>query len=521
MKNLLISSIVKAWNKPFMWSGIYESTYSDLAFEIVNLSTMLDSLKIKDPRIILSAKNSFAWVVVYLTAIIKDIPLTLISPTYSSWRRSSYINQCEGNILFTDDDNRDITGNVYLNAAIGIEETKGYKLYRYHLHPFLYRYHKIKNVPKKWRTLNDIFPREISVKLFEKFKDKTHKWSNTFSLGTYSAGVNSEPKLCILGDRTLYQASQGMVRKLCSMELTKKPIYVRLDFSFFSAISILTIIGGRGTIALTMFGERRNKIKGIIANTQYFENMWDYLAPFMAMKTHQWLEKWQITKWLNTIKLKKWFKEEIPENCETFFIINDETRSRLKDNLKRIGYKVISTYGIAETGQLISIDGQLIRGVEVKFTGLHPATIPSNLLVRTSNNLLLKTGDVATMGPNSKLIIHGRKDNKIITDDMFTIYPEKIERVLLSNEIIEQAFLTKMGDQLILFIYFNQTKMNMAKMSYDKGEILVEQIKDEINDYLPDGININRAEQLVEKLAENEQGKIIRYFYNHTPSLVN
>jgi hypothetical protein len=513
MKNLLISSIVKAWDKPFMWTGINEFRYKDLAFEIANLSTMLDSLKIKDPRIILSAENSFEWSVVYLTAIIKDIPLTLISPKYPFHERTSYINQCKGNILFIDSTTPlNISKNVFLHAAIAINYLTGYRL-------ILYK--KMKGVPKKWRRLNSLENVYISPTLFEKFKEKENKWSNIFSIGVYNAGVNNAPRLHILGDRTLYQASQGMVRKMCKLKLTKQPIYIHSEFNFFSAVTLLAIIGGRGTIVLTMFGERKNKVKGVIGTTRYFEDMWDYLAPFMATKRHMWLEKWQLTKWLNTVTLKKWFREEIPKNCKTFFILNDETRSRLKDNFKRMGYKTFSTYGTAETGQLISIDGQLIRGIEIKFTGLHPSIIPSSLLVQSSNNLLLKTGDVATVGPNSELVIHGKKENKIIIDDTYTIYPEKIERALLSNELVRQAFLYKDYGVLTLAIYLDPVKMDMAKRNFSEGKLLIEQIKDEINNYLPDDVNVSRVIQLCVKLKENEHGKIVRYHYTHTPSLVN
>ena len=378
MKNLLIASILKAWDKAFLWNEIHEYKYRDLAFEIVNLSTMLDSLKIKNLRIILSAKDSFHWVVVYLTAIINDIPITLISPKYIKEQRVSYINESFGNILFTDNENKYIVGNIHLKAAVGIDEKKGYRLFKYQ---------KIKDVPKKWRTLNAIRwwskNRGITPTLFEKLMDKTNKWSNTFSLGVYSSGVDNEPMAYYLGDRTLYQASRGMIKKMCELGLTRKAIEVKASFTFFSTVTILAIIGGRGTIALTRFGERKNKIKGLIGETQYFENMWDYFSPFMVMQIHRWLEKWELTKWINTRILKRWFKEEIAPNCKTFFILNDETRSRLKDNLKRVGYKVVSTYGVAQTGQLVSIDGQLIKGIEIKF---HPVLNISSIFGDSLSN---------------------------------------------------------------------------------------------------------------------------------------
>ena len=75
MKNLIIDRIIKAWNKAVMIDESIAYTYSKLAFEIINLSTMLDTLKIKNPRICLSASNSFEWIIVFLTALIKGIPI--------------------------------------------------------------------------------------------------------------------------------------------------------------------------------------------------------------------------------------------------------------------------------------------------------------------------------------------------------------------------------------------------------------------------------------------------------------
>jgi len=85
MKNIIISLIIKFWDRTFIKRSPYHSyTYNRLAFEIANLSTMIDCLKIQNPKIALCGKNSFEWIVIFLTAIIKDIPIVLINTKYSN-----------------------------------------------------------------------------------------------------------------------------------------------------------------------------------------------------------------------------------------------------------------------------------------------------------------------------------------------------------------------------------------------------------------------------------------------------
>jgi len=429
MKNLVILTILKFWDRIFLQRTTGYFTFKRLAFEIANLSTMLDVLKLENPHIILSGKNSFNWIVVYLTALIKRIPLTLISHRYDIERKLSYINESRANIIFMDLEHYFVPiKNVHILFGINLNNFD-----------LKYARHRIiLNAEKKfhkWTNLNktELIDRKVSQKFFKEFKSPNYDKSSYVTC--FTSGVNNSPIPTICTERTILRAAKGMTRKLCKLGLRKKKIIVKTDFNFFSSVTFLPIMAVGGTIMLI----KDETVKAIMANTQWYEELWDYVAEFMTERWRMYCERWLISKWINTIKLKKEFKLVMGNNLEKFIILNDETHFRLKRNLKRLGYEVISTYGTTKTAQLISIDNQLIKGTKIGINSENPTKLPGHLLVevfllRSFAKMWSKTMDMCSIGKDSELIVHGRKESKIITPDQHVIYPERLEKIVRSHE---------------------------------------------------------------------------------------
>ena len=514
MKNLIISLILKYWDRTFMIDLFKKYTYSDLAFEIVNLSTMLDILKIKQPHIILNADNSFKWIVVYLTAIIKEIPLTIL-PKFEKIQISHFINESNGNILFTDNidngpliHNRSVIYQIYINK---------------NMFDLIYiRHGFVKQLEKKvdkWKNLSCITDRSLTPKLFKKFKEQGILVKPEMLFEMYSSGVNNSPRISLIPQRTVLRAMKGMIRLFAKNKIRNKLICVKADFSFFASITFLPILGVGGTILLN--GNNFN-IKATIADTQWYEEMWSFNTEFMSESKRMWLERWQLTKWINTIKLRNYFKYVFGDNMDTFIILNDQTHSCLRKNLERIGYKVFSTYGITKTAQLISIDKQLIKGTEIRIESNDPTKVGGKLYVSIPFSYISKawinTKDVASIGKDSELIIHGRRKSRIKTKNGHTIYPEEIERIIKSHPLITQCIVFEKDDKIILGLHFNSFILDMKQISRAESINLAIQIKDELNDYLPKEMNIDSVIPFPKLLDTNVQGKIIRYFSN-TPEM--
>ena len=507
MRNLIIRSILKGWGKFFMECQNIRYTYKNLAFAIVNLSTMLDILKIENPHIILIGKNSFNWIVVYLTAIIKGIPLTLIPSTFDDTYKSSYINDSLGNIVISDDfKSFKPLSNRFVNVFIKLDD---FQLWYIRKSAIDYPMKKM----GKWHQLYDIKNNSITPELFEKFKGELKH--DNFHVYSYTAGVSNPPSRVMNDTSLILRVMKGMERQLLKAKLRKKNISIQADFASFHAITFLPVLGITGQI--TDVGAN-----AVIAGTDYYESMWDYTVSFMTEKQSMYLERWFVTRWINTIRLRKEYRKYFLGLDEKLFILNDETHTRLKPNLQRIGFEVFSTYGTAQSGQLVAINGRVIKDVKIRIDTANPEKNPGNLLVTVPTGSLAQqmhiTGDVAYIGKNSELIIHGKRSAQIITPSQQIIYPEEIENGVRAYELVDQCIVFEHESEgIVLGASFKQFAIDARGMTMAEVELLLNEIKEDINGVLPTELNLDTSVLLARPVKTNEQGKIIRWYYKHTP----
>jgi len=523
MKNLIILLILKFWDRIVVSERLKQYTYKRLAFEIVNLSTMLDTLKVHQMSIALIANNSFNWIVVYLTALIKGIPITIISSKYDLDRKIKFIHDSRAKILFG-----------------GVETFYNFKrtsniIYYVDIETFNLEYVNWEMVQKSIKKINkwdsllniEVKDRNITPELFKKFKDKKDKLNkeNQFLTSTYSSGVDGLPTAEYSSETTILRAMKGMTKHLGKSELRRKPILVNADFSFFNAITFLPIMGTGGEIILSTSNISNEETSACICDTQWYEAMWSYLAEIMSEKNRMYYERWWITKWINTIYLKKRFKEHFGENFKHFIILNDETHSYLKKNLQRMGYEVSSTYGTNATSQLISINDMLIKNMEIKINSKHPSKVPgkvfASILIGSTNfTSWSDTGDIGHIGKNSKLVLHGRKESIIETLNGSKIYTETIEKVVNSHPFVNQCFVFQKNDKLLIGVNFHNFALDIRGITKAEAVNILKEVKNDINNGLPEGVEIDNVVLLPRELPVNEQGKIIKFYYRHTPSEV-
>jgi len=511
MKNLIIDRIIRAWNKVVMINESISYRYSDLAFEIINLSTMIDTLKIRNPRICLSASNSFEWIIVFLTALIKGIPIHLVSHKYDPTFKMGFITKHRLNIIFVSDlDEQEgsvMPNHEFTKALIRMSPREGFVVDYLDTRVIDKHYKKL----HKWNALNAIDKRETTKTLFKSFEDDAKTL-----VYICNSGVNRFPESFAIDPWKGMRTNMGMVAKLTKLDLKKKNIGIEVDFNWFALMTIIPIINLGSTLVINR--RQRTSVDAIIGGTKWIETMWDSVAEGQTESRRRWYEKWVLTKWINTIKLKNEFKWEFGETLKNFIILNDETHFRLKSNLERIGYVVTSTYGTTRH-QLISIDQQLINGINIKVGGDDPSKWAGVLFVaeRLSHaEQWIDTGDIAIMGKDSELIIHGRAKDQIQAPDGTLYNPNALEKIVRSNELIDQALVIKNEEKTVLLIHFKPFTIDaLGKTKADTINI-AKDIKAEINSVLP-------AEQEVfisswpKPLDENEQGKIIRAFYTNTP----
>jgi len=225
--------------------------------------------------------------------------------------------------------------------------------------------------------------------------------------------------------------------------------------------------------------------------------------------------------------------------------LNEDVELFLRD--AKISYS--TGYGMTETSPIMTINpfgqvkvgscGQPIPNIEMKIHEPSPETGIGEIIVRGSivmqgyyrnpeatsqtfvNGDWLRTGDLGYFDAEGYLFIKGRSKNVIIGPSGENIYPEIIEQQLLQSAYIQEVVVYQTGGKLVAKAYldydvldqeFQRNQLNTAAAEKLTRDIL-EQVRQEINQNLPDFSVISRILEYPEPFEKTPTNKVKRYLY--------
>ena len=113
---------------------------------------------------------------------------------------------------------------------------------------------------------------------------------------------------------------------------------------------------------------------------------------------------------------------------------------------------VVSTYGMTETGSGVVYDGVPLDGVEVRIDGGDQIHLRCPMLLRCyrdgSNPRVdgwYATGDLGEIGSDGRLVVHGRRDELIITGGE-NVWPARVEAILATHPAVAGAAVVGVAD---------------------------------------------------------------------------
>ena len=139
--------------------------------------------------------------------------------------------------------------------------------------------------------------------------------------------------------------------------------------------------------------------------------------------------------------------------------------SSAPDNLPS---NVIATYGMTETGGGVVYNGQPLDNVEIKIVdGEIYLRCPMLMRAYRDDQTLsiedgwYATGDIGEMDDNSKLSVHGRRSDMIITGGE-NVWPSTVENSLTSHPIVNQVVVrgmpdTTWGQRVVAYVVLNDS----------------------------------------------------------------
>lgn len=210
-------------------------------------------------------------------------------------------------------------------------------------------------------------------------------------------------------------------------------------------------------------------------------------------------------------------------------------------------------YGLTETSPLLAgasphmvrlgSTGPKALGVTLKLINIDPTTGIGEIVAKGENVMMgyyknpeataetftedgwFRTKDLAIFDKDGWVYIKGRVSNTIIGPSGENIYPEEIESVINSHELVNESIVTEnKGGRLTALIHFNQEKLDaflnstdeFKKEAQEKFETLKKEILDYVNEKVSKFSRISNIEDQDSEFEKTATQKIKRYLYTLT-----
>lgn len=211
--------------------------------------------------------------------------------------------------------------------------------------------------------------------------------------------------------------------------------------------------------------------------------------------------------------------------------------------LHMIGFPLTVGYGMTECGPLISYApwaearqggaGRIVHRMEVKIDSADPFNEVGEILVKGMNCMSgyykneeatkamfdddgwLHTGDMGVIDKDNFIYIKGRCKSMILGASGQNIYPEEIEAVLNSMDLVQESLVRDMGEGRLEALIYPDFELADAKgISESELEKRLQTMRNEVNQILPAYQNITKVTLFAEEFEKTPKRSIKRFVYN-------
>jgi long-chain acyl-CoA synthetase len=208
---------------------------------------------------------------------------------------------------------------------------------------------------------------------------------------------------------------------------------------------------------------------------------------------------------------------------------------------RKIGFPFTIGYGMTECGPLISYSGwkkfklesagKTVDSLEARIDSADPERIEGEILVRGENvmdgyfkNLKateevlgkdgwLHTGDMGLIDKDGVIFIKGRVKNMILGSSGQNIYPEEIESVINSRQLVLESVVVQENGKIVAMVVPDQEVMRARKMSKESLPRIFEFYRKDANKKLPAYAQIAKFIIREEEFEKTPKKSIKRYMY--------
>jgi len=516
-------------------------TFREVGKSIFQLHTIYKELGIrKGDKIALIGRNSSNWGIVYLATITYGAVIVPILPDFHSNDIHHIINHSESALLMA-------TDNMYDK----IDE---------------YKIPKVKGILSilNFQPLHD--PQRKLSKAIEKYHKKTNKQKGSFDIKnlefakvaaedvmvlSYTSGTSGFSKGVLLPHRSIW-SNVKFAQDAIEMSAGEKIVsFLPMAHAYGCLFEFLwPFITGCHITFLTrtpspqIITEAFRKIKPhlILSVPLILEKIFKRrIMPKLESPAFKTLLKLPLANKLIYNKIRKTLIDTFGGEFKEMVIGGAALNKEVEQFLKKINFPITVGYGMTECGPLISYAswnktrscsaGKIVDRMQVRIDSEDPFNIVGEIQVKGDNTLMgyhknekatkeiftedgwLHTGDLGIIDENNFIYIRGRSKNMILGASGQNIYPEEIETVLASQDIVQECLVRENEGKIEALVYPDYDICDLSSCSSEKIEKVLQELRKEVNSDLPNFMAISKIILFPEEFEKTPKKSIKRYKY--------
>lgn len=516
--------------------------YREVAAQIAKIHLLFEQSGIeKGDKIVLCGRNCSSWAIIFFATLTYGAVAVPLLHEFKSDSITHLVNHSDGKILFV--------GDVVWEGLIAENMPKLSAIIQ------MQDFDLVGCNDEKFKSVFDNLESEFAKKYplgFTK-EDVNYQRDNldTLALINYTSGTTSVSKGVMLSYRSLLSNYMFACEVLPNLKPGDRVISMlpmahmyglqfEVIFEFIRGIHIhfLTRIPSPKIIAEAF---ARVKPDIIISVPLIIEKVYKTkLKPIVDKKSMKVLLRTPVIDTIIKNKILTTLTESFGGKFYEIIIGGSAFNREVETFFKKIGFPHTVGYGMTECGPIICYAdwknhklgscGKAVPRMEVKIDSPDETKITGEILVRGANVMMgyykneeatkavltedgwLHTGDLGIKDKDGNVYIKGRSKNMILGASGQNIYPEEIEDLLNSMELVNESLVKDENGKLVALVYLDQDYIDTRNITLSQEEI-INQIKTQANSSLAAYEQLSAIYLQEEEFEKTPKRSIKRYIY--------
>lgn len=541
--DFLGEGIKNNWNTKALsdYKGI-TLTYGEIAQRIASIQLIFDAAGLqKGDKIALVGKNSVHWAIVYLAGVLSEMVVVPILADFRVEAVEHIITHSESRLLFASDQMRKTINpknTPQIEAVFSIEElmvtstnNEGVKL----------------ACANKEDVFKQKYPKGFSAETFVVESIDNSK----LAVISYTSGTSGNSKGVMLSHNSLAAnmlfAQNNMPLKAEDEIVSFLPLAHAFGCAFeflfpFTLGCHITFLTKTPSPQIIMEAFSVVKPRLILSVPLVIEKIYKkQISPLLKKPAIKILVKIPGLNQLLFSKIKSKLVNVFGGNFTELVIGGAALSHETEQFFRKIGFPFTIGYGMTECGPLISYSGwkkfklesagKTVDSLEARIDSADPERIEGEILVRGENVMdgyfknekateevlgkdgWLHTGDMGLIDKDGVIFIKGRVKNMILGSSGQNIYPEEIESVINSRQLVLESVVVQENGKIVAMVVPDQDVMRARKMSKESLPRIFEFYRKDANKKLPAYAQIAKFVIREEEFEKTPKKSIKRYMY--------